>query len=71
MVISFPDRTGKPGDVVLGFDSLTHYLARHPYFGAIVGRYANRIARGKFTLDGDRREGCEKRLCKRTVDAWP
>ena len=47
-----PDRTGKMGDVVLGFDSLEPYLKRHPYFGATVGRVANRIAKGKFTLDG-------------------
>jgi len=47
-----PDRAGKWGDVVLGFDDLKGYLAGHPYFGAIVGRVANRIAKGKFTLDG-------------------
>ncbi len=47
-----PDRTGAPGDIVLGYDSLGGYLATTPYFGAIVGRYANRIARGTFTLDG-------------------
>jgi aldose 1-epimerase len=47
-----PDRQGRPADVVLGFDTLEGYLAEHPYFGAIVGRVANRIARGKFTLDG-------------------
>jgi len=47
-----PDRNGKFADIVLGFDSLAPYLERHPYFGAIVGRYGNRIARGKFTLDG-------------------
>jgi aldose 1-epimerase len=46
------DRHGKPGDVVLGFDSLDGYLGKHPYFGAVVGRVANRIARGKFTLGG-------------------
>src|SRR5262249_17029557 len=39
-------------DVVLGFDTLDGYLAGHPYFGATVGRVANRIARGTFTLDG-------------------
>jgi aldose 1-epimerase len=47
-----PDRTGRPGDVVLGFDGLARYLAPHPYFGSTVGRVANRIARGRFTLDG-------------------
>jgi aldose 1-epimerase len=47
-----PDRHGKSEDVVLGFDNLEQYLAGHPYFGAIVGRYANRIAKGRFTLDG-------------------
>ncbi|GAB4459724.1 MAG: galactose mutarotase [Armatimonadaceae bacterium] len=47
-----PDKQGHLGDVVLGFDSLKSYLAGHPYFGAITGRVANRIARGKFTLDG-------------------
>ncbi len=47
-----PDRSGKMGDVVLGFDSLQGYLGNHPWFGATVGRVANRIAKGKFTLDG-------------------
>src|SRR5947209_20411459 len=47
-----PDKQGKLADVVLGFDNLDGYLAGHPYFGATVGRYANRIARGKFVLDG-------------------
>ena len=46
-----PDKTGKMGDIVLGFDSLPGYLGPHPYFGATVGRYANRIAKGKFTLN--------------------
>jgi aldose 1-epimerase len=46
------DRDGKLGDVVLGFDDLKGYLTRHPYFGCTVGRVANRIAKGKFTLDG-------------------
>jgi aldose 1-epimerase len=46
-----PDRDGKLADVVLGFDSLDGYLGKHPYFGATVGRVANRIAGGKFTLD--------------------
>lgn len=47
-----PDRNGKLGDVVLGFDNLEAYLKGHPYFGCITGRVANRIANGKFTLDG-------------------
>jgi aldose 1-epimerase len=47
-----PDRAGKVADVVLGFDDLSGYLAQNPYFGAIVGRYANRIANGEFRLDG-------------------
>jgi aldose 1-epimerase len=47
-----PDRTGKPGDVVLGFDSLQHYLARHPHMGPLIGRYSGYIAGGRFSLDG-------------------
>jgi aldose 1-epimerase len=47
-----PDRDGRVADVVLGFDDLAGYLAPHPYFGATVGRYANRIAGGRFELDG-------------------
>jgi aldose 1-epimerase len=47
-----PDRTGKSADIVLGYDSLPGYLNNTPYFGVIVGRYGNRIARGKFTLNG-------------------
>jgi aldose 1-epimerase len=47
-----PDRGGKLGNVVLGFNSLQPYLDGHPFFGATVGRYANRIRRGKFKLDG-------------------
>ena len=47
-----PDREGNSGDIVLGFDSLDGYLAGHPYFGALIGRYGNRIAKGLFTLDG-------------------
>ncbi len=50
--IDTPDRNGMEGDVVLGFDSLEGYLGKHPYFGATVGRVANRIAKGKFTLNG-------------------
>lgn len=47
-----PDRSGRLGDVVLGFDSLEGYLAKHPYFGAICGRCVNRIAKGRFALSG-------------------
>ncbi len=47
-----PDRNGKMADVVLGFDNLKGYLGTQPFFGALVGRYANRIAHAKFTLDG-------------------
>lgn len=50
--LKVPDRTGKMDDIVLGFDSLDGYLKDHPYFGATIGRYGNRIAKGKFTLSG-------------------
>jgi aldose 1-epimerase len=50
--VHVPDRQGKLGDIVLGFDNLGQYLKGHPYFGCTVGRVANRIAGGKFTLDG-------------------
>src|SRR5262249_33165523 len=46
------DRNGVMGDVTLGYDNLNDYLKETPYFGALIGRYGNRIARGKFTLDG-------------------
>jgi aldose 1-epimerase len=47
-----PDRTGKMADVVLGYDSLKGYVDGTNYFGAIVGRYGNRIGKGKFQVDG-------------------
>jgi aldose 1-epimerase len=50
--IKVPDRNGKLDDVTLGFDSLEPYLAGHPYFGAIIGRYGNRIGKARFKLDG-------------------
>ena len=50
--ILVPDENGNLGDVVLGYDNLDGYLKNNPYFGCIIGRYGNRIARGKFTLNG-------------------
>jgi aldose 1-epimerase len=50
--LKVPERNGKLSDVVLGYDNLDGYLKETPYFGALIGRYGNRIARGKFTLDG-------------------
>jgi aldose 1-epimerase len=47
-----PDRDGNFADIVLGFDTLDGYLKEHPYFGVIVGRYANRIGKGRFVLEG-------------------
>jgi aldose 1-epimerase len=47
-----PDRNGASADITLGFDTLDGYLRPHPFFGVIAGRYANRIAKGRFTLDG-------------------
>lgn len=53
-----PDREGKPGDIVLGFDNVSGYqsdayLKSNPYFGATIGRFGNRIAKGKFSLNGE------------------
>jgi aldose 1-epimerase len=50
--VKTPDRNGRFDDIVLGYDSLAGYLRDTPYFGALVGRYGNRIAKGTFTLDG-------------------
>jgi len=50
--LEVPDRDGNLGDVVLGYDTLDAYFTDTPYFGAITGRYANRIAKGRFELDG-------------------
>ena len=50
--LEVPDRDGNLADITLGFDALDGYLAGHPHFGATVGRYANRIGKAKFELDG-------------------
>jgi aldose 1-epimerase len=50
--LKVPDRNGKLADVVLGYDNLEGYLKLSPYFGSIIGRYGNRIAGGKFSLNG-------------------
>ena len=50
--LEVPDRQGRPANVVLGFDSVDKYRAHTEYFGCTTGRYANRIARGQFTLNG-------------------
>jgi len=50
--LNVKDKAGKLGDVVIGFNTLAGYLGEHPYFGALIGRYGNRIAKGKFSLNG-------------------
>ena len=50
--LKVPDRNGKLGDVVLGYDSLDGYVNDKSYFGALIGRYGNRIGQAQFTLDG-------------------
>lgn len=50
--INVPDRSGKKTNVTAGFSSIDGYLKRHPYFGATVGRFCNRIAKGSFSVDG-------------------
>jgi aldose 1-epimerase len=52
--LKMPDREGEIKEVTLGFDNLQQYLAGHSYFGAVIGRFANRIAKGVFQLDGVR-----------------
>src|SRR5665213_3490428 len=47
-----PDKNGVKSSIIIGFDSLQPYLQHPPYFGALIGRYANRIGNAKFTLDG-------------------
>lgn len=50
--VNVPDKNGAMADVVLGYNDLTPYFTKSPFFGALIGRYGNRIAKGKFTLDG-------------------
>ena len=50
--VQAPDRQGKSGEITLHLDNLDQYIAGHPFFGSTVGRFANRIAKGKFQLDG-------------------
>jgi aldose 1-epimerase len=49
--LTVPDKNAKFGDVVLGYDNLNDYIGSSPYFGALIGRYGNRIAKGRFTVD--------------------
>lgn len=51
--LKVPNKQGLSEDVVLGYDSLSQYIKKSPYFGAIIGRYGNRIAKGKFSIDGN------------------
>ena len=50
--LKVPDKSGKLGDVVLGYDSVADYEKHTSFFGALIGRYGNRIGKGKFSLDG-------------------
>ncbi len=52
VTVMTPDRNGTLANINLGFDNLASYLGPHPFFGALVGRFANRIAKGRFTLNG-------------------
>ena len=50
--LEVPDRRGRYANISLGFDNIEDYVAKSPYFGALIGRYGNRIGEGRFTLDG-------------------
>ena len=66
MSVKAPDRAGRLDDIVLGFDTLEPYLKAQPFFGALVGRYGNRIGGGQFT---PRRQGLL--TCRRTTARTP
>ncbi|MFF6977295.1 aldose epimerase family protein [Streptomyces sp. NPDC008343] len=51
--LQIPDRRGRLANVSLGFDNIEDYVAKSPYFGALIGRYGNRVGKGRFTLDGE------------------
>ena len=51
MTLKVPDKNGKVGDIVLGYDKPQDYIGGHPCFGALIGSYANRIAKGKLSVD--------------------
>ena len=69
--IRVPDRAGRLDDIALGYDSMQGYLTSSPYFGAVVGRYANRIARGRFALEGrSYRRSEESRVGKECRSRW-
>ena len=51
--LKIPDKNGKISDIVLGYDKVEDYIKETPYFGSTIGRYGNRIAKGKFTLNGE------------------
>ncbi len=58
--IRVPDKNNRMGDIVLGYDTLEQYIANSPYFGAMVGRYANRIAKGKIHPQREKLQTCCK-----------
>ena len=66
--LTAPDRDGQFADVVLGYDNLADYLKFNPCFGALVGRYANRIGGAKFSLGWQNLYACKKQ--RRKLLAW-
>src|SRR3546814_12445566 len=66
--LTAPDRDGKSADVLLGYDDLASYVDKPNYFAVTVGRYANRIADGKFSLDGKASQQLGRASCRERVD---